>query len=356
MPECARTPTVGDVTGREIVNADDITGPRGRPLDRPGLGPSPAGASATLEPARVRIPCAVGVMAHDEEANIGRLLAALTSQRASVAEVREVIVIASGCRDRTEEVVRAAAERDRRILLLVEPRRNGKASAVNLFLSHAREQVLVLCSADLVPAPDTLDQLLEPFAEPEIGMTACRPVPVNDPRTFLGFAAHMLWDLHHEVNRRSFKAGEMIAFRKAFQQIPYQTSVDEASIEPVIRGQGYRVRYVGSALVYNKGPETARDFLTQRRRIYAGHLALRNEVGYHVATVSGFRVLGMMLRTMEWRPRPFLWSWGVAALEAYGRMLGARDYRRKRDHSVWTVARTTKALGPSTPAPEGSAP
>lgn len=315
-----------------------------------------AAPEAAARPARTRIACAVGVMAHDEEANIGRLLAALTSQRSVVADVREVIVIASGCRDRTEQVVREAAERDRRILLLVEPRRQGKASAVNLFLSHAREQVLVLCSADLLPGPDTLDQLLEPFADPEVGMTTCRPVPVNDPGTFLGFAAHLLWNLHHEMNRRSFKAGEMIAFRKAFQQIPYQTSVDEASIEPVIRGQGYRVRYVGSAVVFNKGPETARDFLSQRRRIYAGHLALRHEVGYNVATVSGLRILGLMLRTMDWRPRQFLWSWGVAALEVYGRVLGARDYQRKRDHSVWTVARTTKALGGATARTEAGAP
>jgi cellulose synthase/poly-beta-1,6-N-acetylglucosamine synthase-like glycosyltransferase len=316
-----------------------------------GATPGPSTALA-----RVRISCSVGVMAHDEEANIGRLLAALVSQRSALADVREVIVIASGCTDRTEAIVRAAAERDRRILLLVEPRRQGKASAVNLFLSHAREHVLVLCSADLLPRPDTLDLLLEPFSDPELGMTTCRPVPVNDPGTFLGFAAHLLWNLHHEVNQRTFKAGEMIAFRKAFQQIPYQTSVDEASIEPVIRGQGYKVRYVGSALVFNKGPETARDFLRQRRRIYAGHLALRHEVGYNVATVSGLRVLGLMLRTMPWRPRPFVWSWAVAALEAYGRYLGRRDYRLRRDHSVWAVARTTKALSTGAAPAEAGAP
>ena len=39
-----------------------------------------------------------------------------------------------------------------------------------------------------------------PFADPEVGMTSCRPVPVNDPNTFMGFTAHMLWGLHHEIN------------------------------------------------------------------------------------------------------------------------------------------------------------
>ena len=136
----------------------------------------------------------------------------------------------------------------------------------------------------------------------------------------MGFTAHLLWDLHHQINLRSFKAGEMIAFRKIFERIPYYTSVDEASIEPVTRGQGYEVRYVPTAVVYNKGPLTVGDFLRQRRRIYAGHLALRHALGYRVSTFSGWKILGIFLRNLDWRPRPFLWAWGVAALEAYGRV------------------------------------
>ena len=102
---------------------------------------------------------------------------------------------------------------------------------------------------------------MAPFADPAVGMTTGRPVPVNDPGTFMGFAAHLLWELHHQINLRSFKAGEMIAFRKIFERIPYHTSVDEASIEPVVRGQEYEVRYVPKAVVYNKGPLTVGDFL-----------------------------------------------------------------------------------------------
>jgi poly-beta-1,6-N-acetyl-D-glucosamine synthase len=295
---------------------------------------------------RPPIRCSLGITAHDEEANIGRLLEAVASQRTSSVVVTEVVVIASGCTDRTEEIVRDWADRDPRVRLLVQPTREGKASAVNLFLAVAREDVLVLCSADLVPGPDTIEQVVAPFAEPEIGMTTCRPVPVNDPRTFLGFAAHLLWSLHHRINLVDFKAGELIAFRKIFRRIPHETSVDEASIEPVIRGQGYGVRYVGTAVTYNKGPETVQEFLSQRRRIYAGHLALRHEVGYRVSTMSGLKVLGLVVRGLEWRPRAFAWTWAVAVLEAYGRLLGRRDYRRGRTHRVWAIAKTTKRLEP----------
>ena len=288
--------------------------------------------------------CSMGVMAHNEAANIGGLLAAAVGQRTSAVKLSEIIVVASGCTDGTESVVQQWAVRDPRIRLVVEERRHGKASAVNKFLSQVQEKIVVLCSADLLPAPDAIEQLVAPFADEEIGMTTCRPVPVNDASTFMGYAAHMLWRLHHEINLIAFKAGELIAFRKIFERIPYKTAVDEASVEPVIRGQGYFVRYVPTSLVHNKGPETIKDFLRQRRRIHAGHLAVRDAIGYTVSTMSGRRIAGLVLRHTDWRPKPLIWTCAVAGLEIFGRFLGNWDYRKHRNHVVWEIATTTKKL------------
>jgi len=290
------------------------------------------------------IACSMGIMAYNEEANIGRLLQAVISQRTAKVTLTEIVVVASGCTDRTESIVQDWATWDQRIRLVVQPQREGKASAINQFLPQAREKIVVLCSADLLPEADAIEELVAPFADPAVGLTTARPAPVNDPGTFMGFAAHLLWNLHHQINLRSFKAGEMIAFRKIFERIPYHTSVDEASIEPVIRGQGYEARYVPTAVVHNKGPITVDDFLRQRRRIFAGHLAVRHTLGYNVSTMSGRKILWVVLRNLDWRPRPFFWTWAVAALEAYGRFLGRRDYKKRPDRRVWEIAKTTKDL------------
>lgn len=290
------------------------------------------------------IKCSMGIMAHNEEANIGRLLEVVLAQRLENVALTEIIVVASGCSDNTEAIVRDWAKRDARIRLITQEKRTGKASAINEFLPQAREKVLVLCSADLLPEADAIERLVLPFADPEVGMTSSRPVPVNDSRQFMGFAAHMLWDLHHRVNLTSFKAGEMIACRKIFERIPYHTAVDEASMEPVIRGQGYQVQYVPGAIVYNKGPETLADFLRQRRRIYAGHLAVRDTLGYSVSTMKARKIFTILVRDLDWRPRYFLWTWAIVGLEAYGRLLGVRDYKKRRDHRVWEIATTTKQL------------
>ena len=292
-----------------------------------------------------KIPVTIGITAYNEEANIGKLLKRIREQKLNIVEPTEILVVASGCTDRTEEIVQAEAEIDPRIRLLVQEKREGKASAFNLIFRQPTESVVMLCSADLLPQNDAVEKLVAPFADPEMGLTASHPIPVNDPSTFMGFATHMLWELHHQMNLAGgFKAGEMIAMRKIFERIPYHTAVDEASIEPVVRAQGYIVQYAADAIVQNKGPETVDDFLRQRRRIYAGHLDIQEILGYAVSTMSGFKVLKLLLRHLDWRPKQFVWTWAVVALEVYGRILGSRDHKNKRDHSVWEIATTTKEL------------
>ncbi len=288
--------------------------------------------------------CTVALIAHNEAANIGRLIERILTQELRLVTIAEIIVVASGCTDGTERIAQQWAGRDSRIRVLVQERREGKASAINHMLRHATESIVVLSSADLLPEPTTIEALVAPFAEPEMGLTSSRPVPVNDPQRFMGFTAHLLWALHHRINLESFKAGEMIAFRRVFERIPFHTAVDEASIEPVIRGQGYEVRYVPDAVVYNKGPETAAEFLRQRRRIYAGHLAVKRDLGYAVSTMSGWRIVRLLWRERSSRPRALVWTGAAVGLEVAGRLLGWLDHRRQRDHSVWEIATTTKEL------------
>jgi poly-beta-1,6-N-acetyl-D-glucosamine synthase len=290
--------------------------------------------------------CCIATMAYNEEACIGRVMEAVLGQHLDQVEIAEIIVVASGCTDRTEEIVLEFAARDPRIRLVTQPTRSGKASAVNLLLSQTAQDIIVFVNADTVPAPDAIEHLVQPFVDPQVGMVGGRPVPVNDPDSFMGYAVHLLWALHHQISLRHPKIGELIAFRNYFHQIPQDSAVDEASIEPLIRGQGLRLHYAPDAVIYNRGPETVADFLRQRRRIYAGHIYVRKTLGYGVSTMKTSRILGLLLFSpgvkRNWR---FLW-WGAATvlLEAYARLLGSIDYNvRKREHTVWEVVKSTKA-------------
>lgn len=291
--------------------------------------------------------CSVGIMAYNEEANIGKLLKALLAQELSSVTIREIIVVASGCIDGTEDVVRSFCKNDERIKLLVQERREGKASAINLFIRRVTEDLVILSSADVIPRHDVVERLLEPFSDPRVSMTGVRQIPVNDPNTFMGFAAHLLWSIHHQVSLKHPKMGEFVAFRKVLRQIPPDTAVDEASLECIVRSQGFELRYVPEAIIYNRGAETVPDFLKQRRRIYAGHSRMKHEFGYVVATMSGLRILGLLLKNTKLDIKWLLWTPAAICLEAYGRFLGWCDYQMKRkDHAVWDIARTTKEATP----------
>jgi cellulose synthase/poly-beta-1,6-N-acetylglucosamine synthase-like glycosyltransferase len=285
-------------------------------------------------------------MAYNEEAGIGRMMEAVLAQQLHEVEIAEIVVVASGCTDRTEEIVREFAEKDARIRLLIQPYRSGKSSAINMLLSQTEQEIIVSVNADTVPAPDAVEQLVKPFIDPTVGMTGGRPIPTNDPHTFMGYAVHLLWELHHQIALRQPKLGELIAFRNFFHQIPTDSAVDEASIEPLIRGQGLKLHYAPDAIVYNRGPETIADFIRQRRRIYAGHIYVHRTMGYRVSTMKTPRIMRLLLFSpgIKWNWQFVLWGPIVVALEAYARMLGALDYSLlKRKHAVWEVVETTKA-------------
>jgi len=291
------------------------------------------------------ISCCVAVMAHNEEANIGRALEALLAQETQTARIEELVVVASGCTDRTGEIAEEFAARDSRVRLIQQPQREGKASAINLLIENTQHEVIILHNADTLPLPHTIEALVSPFADPQVGMVGGRPVPINPTTTFMGFGVHLLWELHHQVSLQRPKMGELIAFRNIFRQIPYDSAVDEASIEPLIIGQGLRLLYAPDAIVRNKGPETVRDFLKQRRRIFAGHMYVKDLVGYRVSTMKGLPIARLYIRNMKLDWRYFVWGPGIMALEVLARLLGAYDYMVwKRKPFAWSVVETTKDL------------
>ncbi len=293
------------------------------------------------------IECSIGIMAYNEEANIARTLEAVLAQNGPSILLHEVIVVASGCTDRTVPIVSAMALCEPRIRLCVQEKREGKASAINLFLKQATSPVVVLIGADVIPETAAIEQLCAPFKDATIGMVGGRPVPINDPATFMGHAVHLLWKLHDGVARITPKLGEVIAFRNVIKGIPTDSAVDEISIQALISQLGYHLIYRPECVVYNKGPVTVRDFLKQRRRIYAGHLKVMKQQNYEASTMKVSPIFRQLIAARHFAlhtPKKAMWTCGAMALEAYSRVQGHYDYRRKREHHIWSAVASTKEL------------
>lgn len=285
-------------------------------------------------------------MAYNEAANIGHLLDNLRQQKFGVARVREIIVVVSGCTDGTEAIVREKARKNKKIKLVRQKERRGKASAVNLFIKKAVGEVLVMVSADTSPAPGAIEKLVVPFANEEIGMSAGRIIPLNKLDGFLTFYVITLWKLHHEVAKRKLKAGEMVAWRNVIKGIDPLASVDESNIEALISQKGLKAVYVGKALVYNKGPETFTDVLKMRRRQLAGYHYLRSKLGFTPSTMNNLMVLRLYLtKTKPKDLREIIWMIGVLVFEGSLRLVARYDWMIKKEHHpVWPMVKSTKKL------------
>lgn len=328
-----------------------MTAERIAPPLNPEGGASLAGASlpsATVEDARIRavpqVECSVGVMAYNEEANIAHALKSILRQELTAGRITEIIVVASGCEDRTCAIVAGIAAREPRVRLIEQARREGKASAINLFISAAHCPVLAMVSADVAVEDGGLDALLRHFEDPAVGMVGGHPVPVNRSGTFLGHAVQLQWRLHDRIARESPKLGEVVAFRNVVPSIPLDTAVDELSIQALVTQLGYRLIYEPRAVVYNRGPATVHDFLRQRRRIYSGHLRIREQQAYSAPTMSAWRAARALLGSESFStPQAALWSAGTVGLEATARALGRYDIiRGRRSPYVWEMCNTTK--------------
>ena len=129
------------------------------------------------------------------------------------------------------------------------------------------------------------------------------------------------------------------------EKIPKYTAVDEAVIEGIFQRQNKKLAYAKNAIVYNKGPETIKDFIKQRRRIAAGHRHLNVTTHYEVSTQKLGNIFPNVLSTQRWTPKEVLFMLFLMIIEAYSRFMGMFDfYLRDKNPYIWDISETTKQI------------
>ncbi|MEA2687589.1 MAG: poly-beta,6-N-acetyl-D-glucosamine synthase [Candidatus Eremiobacteraeota bacterium] len=290
----------------------------------------------------------VGIMAYNEAANIGRTLRSIQEQSIA-ARISRIMVVASGCTDDTCAIVVRIAAADPRVVLIEERVRAGKTVAINTFLSAIHEPIAVIPSADLILEPETLKHLIAPLDDPRVGMVGAHPIPTNDPGTFIGFAVQLMWELHHRIASVEPKMGELVAFRNQLTLLDPAVLSDELSVENQIRAAGLRVQYAPGARVYNRGPETLREFVVQRERWCVANMQTARDFDTAVSTLSVRNVL-RAVRQLVAQTRPRLdWLLLAALLEAWCRLRAYASFTilgRADRYRVWEPLRSTKTVAP----------
>lgn len=224
--------------------------------------------------------------AYNEEKNIANFLSACLSSTGESFDLIEIIVVASGCTDRTVEIVQEFAAKDGRIRLLTQPVRAGKASALAAGLKLARGDAILMENADSVPTAGALECVTRPLLDPSVTLVCGRLNPANTETTFVVQLSRAFWNLHHYVSMRVPKAAGSHAIRRSLVEIPADIQDDDAFIEGIAVASGGKAVYADEAVFLHRVPSTPSEFLRYRWRIGRQQLGLRRTTGI---VVSGWR-------------------------------------------------------------------
>ena len=295
----------------------------------------------------------IGICAYDEEWNMGELLTNILRIQ-EIPKDAEVIAVCSGCEDRTPEIVRDFARKDHRVKLVEEPRRLGKAAAVNRILSQARGEQIVFVSADVIPRQDCIMSLVRTMADQSVGIACGRPEPIRRGRKLMKGLVETLWGFHNWQLEKLNHAGLLMHASEVFcirngivRQIPRGLVNDDAFLAVATKDVGYRIKYVPQSEVKVFGPQTISDYVKQRRRIIAGHYQVRLATG-HFSQYLFYSLLARPKLTLETLTGYFASTRRVAAglaaglIEVTANLLALSDVVRGRSHSIWSVSPTTK--------------
>jgi cellulose synthase/poly-beta-1,6-N-acetylglucosamine synthase-like glycosyltransferase len=123
------------------------------------------GPQAPFDPSPRWPRLSVIVAAHDEADTIARKIANFFDS--TYPGESELLIVSDGSTDATASIVNGMA--GDRVRLLTQPRR-GKGAALNLAVPQARGEILVFADATSMFAPQTMTELVRPFADPRVGL------------------------------------------------------------------------------------------------------------------------------------------------------------------------------------------
>lgn len=129
----------------------------------------------------------IGIPAHNEEANIENMINSVLKQSGKSFLLEKVLVVLDGCTDNTLRIARSLAKKDRRIKVLHDGRRTGKATRLNQIYKLNKSQLIGTFDADIVLERDCeLEIMVQEFLKnKKVNVVAGRQIPTPS-NTWMG--------------------------------------------------------------------------------------------------------------------------------------------------------------------------
>ena len=226
---------------------------------------------------------AIVVPSYNEATVLGRRLHNLQALQYP-ADRLEIFVGSDASTDRTTDVVSAAG--DVRVHVIAMPSRGGKTPLLNKLVAHASADLIVFTDANSEFAPDALEHLVRPFADPAVGCVTGELVYLNrrDPAVRAGEGLY--WRLENYIKEREsafggtlVATGAIYALRRQIWE-PLPAGISDDSVTPLLAlSQGYRVIVEPRARAYELAARLSEEY-DRKSRMVTRQLGAHRRVGY----------------------------------------------------------------------------
>ncbi|MFF5005920.1 glycosyltransferase [Streptomyces phaeochromogenes] len=219
-------------------------------------------------------PVSVIVPAYNEKECIANTLESLAKSTHPI----EIIVVDDGSTDDTSQIARDAAQSFGMTNVRVIRQENaGKPAALNNGVRSASYDIVVMMDGDTVFEPDAVHQLVQPFADPEVGAVAGN-AKVGNRNTIIGAWQHIEYVMGFNLDRRMYDLlrcmptipGAIGAFRRdAVLEVggmSEDTLAEDTDITIAMHRGGWRVVYQEHARAWTEAPASLKQLWSQRYR------------------------------------------------------------------------------------------
>lgn len=233
---------------------------------------------------KTKIPTvSIAVSVFNEENNISNFLNSVLKQTVKGYKLKEIIIISDGSTDKT--IKNVGRFKNKKIKLITDINRIGKSSRLNQIYSMVNSDILIQSDADVVfSGKNVILSMIQPLIhESKVGMCGGNPTPIK-AETFTEHAVNSTFAVYSKLRKEIrggnniFSAdGRLLAYKKELYKkinVPHNMIANDAYTYFVCLTNGFAYKYVPSAIVTFRSPQSLRDHLKQNTRFVSAPIRM----------------------------------------------------------------------------------
>jgi cellulose synthase/poly-beta-1,6-N-acetylglucosamine synthase-like glycosyltransferase len=244
------------------------------------------------------LPCfSIVVPVKNEEGVIIRLLDSLSTLDYPL-DKREIIIVEDGSTDKTNDICLTYAKEHANVKVLNKTLSNGKPSALNFGLAHAKGDIIAIFDADNVPARDALLSVVEYFEDPKVAAVQGRTMSINSRENMLTqFISYeeAVWCEAYLRGKDTLnlfvhlKGSCQFIRRDVLQQLQgFDEAVlsEDMEISARLVENDYKIRYASDVVAWQESPSNLKTLFRQRTRWFRGTMEVAFKYGRLMTKLS----------------------------------------------------------------------